>query len=851
MLGMVSPRSAIRPRTPPRQMAPVEVVAGRDVEHLGLGLAPKDVPPARIILAKVVPREWAAQNGMQPGAEIVALNGQAVAGMTPDQFRQTLQRRPLRLAYLPAGGRSATPPRSPRAQAQSKSPRGGVGGFFDRMRGQGGGGGYEAGAAVAHAPNAQAAGKLAEIVLECTHAVGVDVAAIPLKYKCLVLTLPGPWIVGRQQQPQLFVRLVSDEPLRSCISRSHLELAWEPPNLRLDKLSPNLVLLNGAPVTHVGAIIGPGAQIGFCGRDNKTPFLVFNVLFRDAATVAAAGPTPLPEHPDVPCLESPSSNKQQELEQSQRMRERKFEEQRQQLQRQQEQLQALQYQVAQQNQYQHDLKTTQQQLRQQEMEMKELQRQLQHQPEPQRNVTEQAPSTPCYLVCTLAQDGCDPAAQPREVKVIPVPETQRMTVGRTSQPGFFEGLLGPTSKFLTFVSRSHFDLTPLPGRTCVFEITNLSANPIVLLQQQHTLQQGQRGIIDPNSSIDFISRASPADPSPRIYFRFVLEKVQNSNGRGQQQLGAEEMVRALPTTAAPQGAGVDAFQPCPDATFWLEMAGSTVRPECTPEQRRIAGADDGVTVGRSYQPQILMQALREEVIQFISREQFRVERSGDGSCRLASLSSNPMWRVRAGCQAEVRRGQPPLPLADGDCVQIFTGARDCTPDGPGSVGTLYWRLLLPGDAVSGEWAPAQPPREDRSSFTSSGGFEDTGIDRRERRSNDFYAGPPDPMRSRGSSVGYPGTQIVSEPQGTVLGLHEPYYQDVSEVGTVPLRADPYGDEFDDGYYANSRMPALPPEHLGGILRAPVTVPLDSEESCGARDQERYSLDSDRGYRQLR
>jgi len=794
------------PRASSRQEAPTEIVAGPEVDSLGLGLMANDVPPARVIVKTVPSGGWAARNGVQVGAEIVALNGLSLVGLTPDQFRQVLQRRPLLIAFLPPRGAPAKPANeTAEANAGSKSPRGGFGGFFDAVKGlwRGGGGEGEAAVALASAPNAQAAAELVEVVLECTYAIGVDVPTIPLKHKCLALILPGPWTFGRQQQPQLFARLVPDESLRSCISRSHLELTWEAPNLCLKKLSPNVLLINGAPATYAAVTIGPGTHLGFCGRDNKTPFIIFNVLFRDSATVAAAGPTPLPTHPDVPCTHAPSSNRQLDLEQ--RLREQ------------------------------------QQQLQQQQEALQQVKQQLDQQQEPdQSSVTAPVPSSSYYLVCTLARGGCAPAEQPMEVKVIPVPEGKRMTVGRTSQPGFFEGLLGPNSNFLAFISRSHFDLSPLSGRDGVFELTNLSTNPIVLQQQR--LQKGQSGAVGPDSSIDFISKASPTDPSPMIYFRFVLERTQAFNSAGHQALGAEEIVRALATTAAPQVAGVGALQPCQGTGFWLEIEGTAVRPECPPAQRRIAGTRDGVIVGRSYQPQLFMQTLREEVLQFISREHFRVDRGEDGNCRLLPLTNNPMWRVRAGHQAEARRGQPPLLLADGDCLQVFTGARDCTADGPGSVGTLYWRFLLPGDASLGETSPVQHPLDDRRSSPSPCNLQD-------RRSIDFHNGPPEYAGSRGSSIGHPGTAlglnngVNNKPAGTVMGLHGRCSMDESEVGTVPLLPDPYANERADSFASNPRAGALTLQHPGGTLRVPVALPLESEENCAARAQERFSVDS--------
>lgn len=160
-----------------------------------------------------------------------------------------------------------------------------------------------------------------------------------------------------------------------------------------------------------------------------------------------------------------------------------------------------------------------------------------------------------------------------------------------------------------------------------------------------------------------------------------------------------------------------------DAPFWLELGGSALRSEYPLERRKLHGTEAGLTVGRSYQAQLLNEAVRNEVMQFLSRDHFRVEPSGGrGQYQFAPLSSNPMWIVRAGERLAAKKGQA-IPLQPGDAILLYTGASDCTADGPGNNGTLYWNFCDPKtplpefrnplDVVAPAPAPAPAPRPHR------------------------------------------------------------------------------------------------------------------------------------------
>jgi hypothetical protein len=134
-------------------------------------------------------------------------------------------------------------------------------------------------------------------------------------------------------------------------------------------------------------------------------------------------------------------------------------------------------------------------------------------------------------------------------------------------------------------------------------------------------------------------------------------------------------------------------QACP---FWLELGGSALREDFPLARRKLVGDTSGIVVGRSHQGHIFLEALRnevrDEILRLISREHFRIVRCPDSTYRLEKLTNNSMWRVRPGERVTVRKGGDLLPLAGGDIILLFSGAADGTPDGPGSLGTLFFNF---------------------------------------------------------------------------------------------------------------------------------------------------------------
>eukprot|EP00929_Paragymnodinium_shiwhaense_P121407 TRINITY_DN9362_c0_g1_i3.p1 TRINITY_DN9362_c0_g1~~TRINITY_DN9362_c0_g1_i3.p1 ORF type:complete len:1370 (+),score=522.69 TRINITY_DN9362_c0_g1_i3:173-4282(+) len=70
-----------------------EVKCGEHVQKIGLGF--RSMPPDPLIVKKVNPGDWADSVGMHPGDAILELNGQLVATMNPQSFKEVMMQRPL------------------------------------------------------------------------------------------------------------------------------------------------------------------------------------------------------------------------------------------------------------------------------------------------------------------------------------------------------------------------------------------------------------------------------------------------------------------------------------------------------------------------------------------------------------------------------------------------------------------------------------------------------------------------------------------------------------------------------------------------------------------------------------
>lgn len=168
-----------------------------------------------------------------------------------------------------------------------------------------------------------AGGPIAEVVFECAHADGVDVAALPPHLRAWgfsVCSQRGRFVVGigRQCQQQLFETLVPERDRLGSVSRRHFELSFDPqegadpPTLRRCSESP--LAVDWKQLGREGAAaVRSGSSIGFATWPGQASFLVLRVRFRSSEEVrrggahpcvaAAAPPRHIAERVEAPLLE--------------------------------------------------------------------------------------------------------------------------------------------------------------------------------------------------------------------------------------------------------------------------------------------------------------------------------------------------------------------------------------------------------------------------------------------------------------------------------------------------------------------------------------------------------------------
>merc|ERR1740130_278181 len=162
-----------------------------------------------------------------------------------------------------AGGYNAGPP--------ALSPAAAGYGFADGGVGVSGGGLFASAAGGGGAPQDNPNMDLAEVVLEAVSADGIDLGPLPRAHKAIAFAVDPAkgrlsFLVGREYQPDFFERLVQAPDQRQTISRSHFELAWEPPSTAptLRKLSGNPLILDDRPLGASEATRTPdGTRLGF------------------------------------------------------------------------------------------------------------------------------------------------------------------------------------------------------------------------------------------------------------------------------------------------------------------------------------------------------------------------------------------------------------------------------------------------------------------------------------------------------------------------------------------------------------------------------------------------------------
>lgn len=312
---------------------------------------------------------------------------------------------------------------------------------------------------------------LAEIVLECVSAEGVDLAEIPVKHRAISLSaLPGKsgtGLIGRQQQAEFFEKLVPKKDLLTVISRTHFELAWDPsagPNVMLKKLSLNPLLLNsyGLP-TNQSVPAQHGARIGFSvpsstdvpegSMRGNDPFLELRLLLRSASDVAREG-----VHPSASSRTPPTPPKP----------------------------------VA----------------------------------RPSLGGRSQSGIVAAVLECTSVA-GTDVNSMPERDRIIELPFDRPVDIGKQNQT-VFDSLLKAEPKWLSFISRTHCRLKlsqaaqSQDAQAPIFlSIENLSAN--VVLVDEHKICKDHSETIQEGGTLAFV--AAPDPPQEIRFLVFKLRRV--------------------------------------------------------------------------------------------------------------------------------------------------------------------------------------------------------------------------------------------------------------------------------------------------------------------------------------
>jgi len=420
-------------------------------------------------------------------------------------------------------------------------------------------------------------------------------------------------------------------------------------------------------------------------------------------------------------------------------------------------------------------------------------------------------------------------AKPPSVRTIGLPVDSRITLGRAHQPGFFEGILGieVAQRYLCCVSRSHLEIALVagdqPGR---FEVTNCSSNPVNLTGQGR-LGKGEVGIIKKGESIDFLGGGMPGTTGLSVFLKLRLEEQSGSDIHVEaQSVRSPNSKYQIPRTSSfskvkrlsesesspsigarlpasdrlvsyqsretsspallpvPQEAAEDSPRSANLPNFWLTLCGSAVKEGYPLDARRLEGGEDGLSVGRAHQKELHLEAFDVELRQYLSRDHFRIDFGIDGLYKLVAISNNPIWRNRSGKRTEAVVGDPPLSLQNGDAIQLFTGAEDCTATGPGNLGSLLWIFQ---DATSNR----RPTERDVSILESKAN------------------GHPQDIQDSADS----GPRTLA--RGLDLDIHSP-----ESVTRTPVSPQ-------NGQHAGSRSPltsdrpSRKDQTAGGVLRAPV------------------------------
>lgn len=285
--------------------------------------------------------------------------------------------------------------------------------------------------------------QLAEIVLDCIHAEGVDLQRLPSTDRIIAFHVdPSQALavkVGRQHQPAYFERLVPSRERRMGVSRTLFEVLWQAPSTvpMLRKLSSNKLVVGGASVATGEAVqISDETCVGLSGaEDSEVYFLVLRVLLRyRGASANMATQMQLTRVEMNPLFASP---------------------------------QQIQPPV------------------------------VANAPYPQ------ASPMPAVLECVYAV-GQDLSRIPKPSLLVGFPLETQMPIGRLHQPEFFEILLSAEPEYLQYISRTHCQarLSQSSRGSYHLAVDNVSINAISI--DGNMLVQGQVGHVPEGGIIAFL-----------------------------------------------------------------------------------------------------------------------------------------------------------------------------------------------------------------------------------------------------------------------------------------------------------------------------------------------------------
>lgn len=231
-----------------------------------------------------------------------------------------------------------------------------------------------------------------------------------------------------------------------------------------------------------------------------------------------------------------------------------------------------------------------------------------------------------------------------------------LVVGRSQQPGYFEGLLSLSKSCITTISRAQFRLEPC-SQAGTFSVTCIGMNSFAVEKQ--LLMKGSQVTV--STPVNFNFCVPNEDGSPKVFMQLRLESVSASTE-------------------------------IPDTRFWIELTGSLVQTSVPRSLTWLMGTANGLIVGQAHQKYLLERTLPQDVLEFISNDYFRI-----ATCSLDNivtfcilpLSNNPVWLER-GTELMEMAPNKLMPLLNEDRIHTYTGATDFTPGGPGSRGTLQW-----------------------------------------------------------------------------------------------------------------------------------------------------------------